>query len=109
MKTEIKFQLKAHILKSRLLVFLVKAIINLFIYFFSPHPYLFFNPDHHTMTFLGFNIEKATGNLIDDQTGESLEDQIMDPTLDQRQRTLYNGLNSQPGVNLSENFDKLSR
>ncbi|CAG2216927.1 RNF213 [Mytilus edulis] len=31
------------------------------------------------------------------------------PTLDQRQRTLYNGLNSQPGVNLSENFDKLSR
>ncbi|XP_076109129.1 E3 ubiquitin-protein ligase rnf213-alpha-like [Mytilus galloprovincialis] len=75
----------------------------------SPHPYLFFNPDHHTMTFLGFNIEKATGNLIDDQTGESLEDQIMDPTLDQRQRTLYNGLNSQPGVNLSENFDKLSR
>ncbi|CAC5380698.1 RNF213 [Mytilus coruscus] len=61
------------------------------------------------MTFLGFNIEKATGNLVDDQTGESLEDQIMDPTLDNRQPTLYNGLNSQPGVNLSENFDKLNR
>ncbi|XP_071137105.1 E3 ubiquitin-protein ligase rnf213-alpha-like [Mytilus edulis] len=78
----------------------------------SPHPYLFFNPDHHTMTFLGFNIEKATGNLVDDQTGESLEDKIMEPTPEHRhdrQRTLFNGLNSQPGVNLSENFDKLSR
>ncbi|CAG2236708.1 RNF213 [Mytilus edulis] len=77
--------------------------------YFCPHPYLFFNPDHHTMTFLGFNIQKATGNLVDDQTGESLEDQIMEPTLHDNQQTLYHGLNSQPGISLSENFDNLER
>ncbi|CAC5422256.1 RNF213 [Mytilus coruscus] len=74
----------------------------------SPHPYLFFNPDHHTVTFLGFNIQRNTGNLIDEQTKELLQERIMEPTFTEYQRTLYNGLESQH-VNLSENFDELTR
>ncbi|CAC5425101.1 RNF213 [Mytilus coruscus] len=47
----------------------------------SPHPYLFFNPDHHSMTFLGFNIDRRTGNLIDLQTKNVLERGIMQQNL----------------------------
>ncbi|XP_052086034.1 E3 ubiquitin-protein ligase RNF213-like [Mytilus californianus] len=67
----------------------------------SPHPYLFFNPDHHSMTFLGFNIEKGTGNLIDLQTKEVLEKNIME-------KNLFDAL-IRNRVNLSENFDSLPR
>jgi hypothetical protein len=61
------------------------------------------------MTFLGFNIEKVTGNLIDEQTGKILKKEIMEPTLYRGQKTLFNGLEGQPGVNLSEKFEQLSR
>ncbi|XP_052062680.1 E3 ubiquitin-protein ligase rnf213-alpha-like isoform X2 [Mytilus californianus] len=67
----------------------------------SPHPYLFFNPDHHSMTFLGFNIEKGSGNLVDQQTRKVLEEAIM-------QHTLFDALDRNR-VNLSENFDALPR
>ncbi|XP_052062678.1 E3 ubiquitin-protein ligase rnf213-alpha-like isoform X2 [Mytilus californianus] len=67
----------------------------------SPHPYLFFNPDHHSMTFLGFNIEKRTGNLVDLQTGTVLEKGIM-------QKNLFDALQRNK-VNLAENFDALKR
>lgn len=84
--------------------------LTLITYFlFSPHAYLFFNPDGHTMTFLGFNIEKQSGNLIDDTTGEVLQERLMEPTSNNMEHSLYNGLNSQPGVNLSESFDSLER
>jgi hypothetical protein len=56
------------------------------------------------MTFLGFNIEKVTGNLIDEQTGKILKKRIMEPTLYDGQETLYNGLDGQPGVNLACNL-----
>ncbi|KAL3881537.1 hypothetical protein ACJMK2_027969, partial [Sinanodonta woodiana] len=67
----------------------------------SPHPYLFFNPDGETLTFVGFNIEQLTGNLVDLQTGSVLEKAIM-------ARHLYKGLvrNRAP---IQENFDSLSR
>ncbi|XP_061169274.1 E3 ubiquitin-protein ligase rnf213-alpha-like [Saccostrea echinata] len=67
----------------------------------SPHPYLFFNPDHNSMTFLGFNIERQTGNLIDVQTGTVLERGIM-------QRNLQNAL-TRNRVPINENFDNLPR
>ncbi|XP_071172243.1 E3 ubiquitin-protein ligase RNF213-like [Mytilus edulis] len=67
----------------------------------SPHPYLFFNPDHHSMTFLGFNIERRSGNLIDHQTRKVLEQQIMTPEL-------FDALEKND-VNLAENFDNLKR
>ncbi|XP_063441660.1 E3 ubiquitin-protein ligase rnf213-alpha-like [Mytilus trossulus] len=67
----------------------------------SPHPYLFFNPDQHSMTFLGFNIERGSGNLVDLQTGKVLETAIIQPNL-------FDAL-VRNGVNLSENFDALPR
>ncbi|XP_063404431.1 E3 ubiquitin-protein ligase rnf213-alpha-like [Mytilus trossulus] len=67
----------------------------------SPHPYLFFNPDHHSMTFLGFNIDRRTGNLIDLQTRNVLEEGIM-------QQNLFDAL-VRNRVNLAENFDSLPR
>ncbi|XP_052087598.1 E3 ubiquitin-protein ligase rnf213-alpha-like isoform X5 [Mytilus californianus] len=67
----------------------------------SPHPYLFFNPDGHSMTFLGFNIEEKTGNLIDHQTKQILKTRIM-------ARNLFGAL-KRNRVNLAENFDILPR
>ena len=70
-------------------------------FFFSPHPYLFFNPDQHSMTFLGFNIDKKNGHLVDQQTKTILEQRIMHPDL-------YMAL-VRNNVNLAENFDDLPR
>ncbi|XP_052243455.1 E3 ubiquitin-protein ligase RNF213-like [Dreissena polymorpha] len=67
----------------------------------SPHPYLFFNSDHFTFTFLGFFIDKTTGNLIDLQTSHVLEQAIMAPNL-------YDAL-VRNRVPLQENFDNLQR
>ncbi|KAL3881508.1 hypothetical protein ACJMK2_027940, partial [Sinanodonta woodiana] len=67
----------------------------------SPHPYLFFNPDGHTITFLGFNIERSTGNLIDQQTGRVLETAIMP-------KKLYYCL-VRNRVPIKEDFDSLPR
>lgn len=69
--------------------------------FYSPHPYLFFNKDHTTMTFLGFNIENKTGNLVDPQTGTILEAEIMPKNL---QKALIKN-----GVPINEIFDNLAR
>ncbi|XP_041354587.1 E3 ubiquitin-protein ligase rnf213-alpha-like [Gigantopelta aegis] len=67
----------------------------------SPHPYIFFNPDGQTMTFLGFNINRQTGDLIDQQTGHVLEPAIMAKNL---QDSLIRNR-----VPLNENFDQLQR
>lgn len=74
-----------------------------FLFYFSPHPYLFFNSDGTTMTFLGFNIDKATGNLIGTQDGKEyvLKSNIMD-------KRLIEAL-ARNRVNLNETFDNLSR
>ncbi|XP_022806308.1 E3 ubiquitin-protein ligase rnf213-alpha-like [Stylophora pistillata] len=53
----------------------------------SPHPYLFFNQDHITMTFLGFFINTA-GDLVDPQTRQTLEKGLMS-------KQLRNGLQAQ--------------
>lgn len=39
---------------------------------FSPHPYIFFNQDRITMTFLGFHVQ-SNGDLIDPDTGRVIE------------------------------------
>ncbi|KAL8623379.1 hypothetical protein ACOMHN_065913 [Nucella lapillus] len=67
----------------------------------SPHPYIFFNPDKNTMTFLGFSVDPYTGNLTDQQTGQVLEQGIMN-------RQLYQALTFNR-VPLNENFDDLPR
>lgn len=43
----------------------------------DPHPYLFFNPDGHTFTFFGFNVNRLSGQLVDYRTNRILfEDKI---------------------------------
>ena len=67
----------------------------------NSHPYIFFNPDRHTMTFLGFHISN-TGHLIDsDQPSNVIENNII-------QSKLLQVLTAQ-GVNFKENFSKLSK
>ncbi|XP_053389016.1 E3 ubiquitin-protein ligase rnf213-alpha-like, partial [Mercenaria mercenaria] len=67
----------------------------------SPHPYIFFNADGQTFTFLGFYIDPETMDLIDQQTNEPLERAIM-------HHRLYDALlNNQ--VPIQENFDHLDR
>ncbi|XP_052808603.1 E3 ubiquitin-protein ligase rnf213-alpha-like isoform X2 [Mya arenaria] len=67
----------------------------------SPHPYLFFNSDRFTFTFLGFYIDRNTGNLVDQQTNRILEQGIM-------AQNLYDSLvrNQAP---IREDFDALPR
>jgi hypothetical protein len=62
----------------------------------SSHPYLFFNKDGHTMTFLGVQINQD-GYMIDPRTGNTLERQMMT-------RDLSTALHTQ-GFRLQENCD----
>ena len=68
---------------------------------FSPHPYIFFNPDNVTMTFLGFIVEPPNYDVVDRQTKEIIEKNIMD-------MDLFFGLR-QNGVDLTEDFNVLPR
>ncbi|XP_028300078.1 E3 ubiquitin-protein ligase rnf213-alpha-like [Gouania willdenowi] len=74
----------------------------------KPHPYIFFNQDHHSMTFIGFHVKqtkKPNGvkeiDLINSLTGEVIESNIMT-------KELYNGLVSYK-VPFNVNFDQLPR
>ena len=53
----------------------------LLIYLFchSPHPYIFFNKDERTLTFVGFTVKlcEEQGNLINPVDGQILEEAIM--------------------------------
>ena len=46
------------------------------IFFFSPHPYIFFNQDRVSITFVGFTVTKQ-GDLINPTTNAVLERAIM--------------------------------
>ncbi|CAH1233988.1 RNF213 [Branchiostoma lanceolatum] len=65
-----------------------------------PHPYLFFNSDHHTMTFLGFHVD-TKGNIRDPTNNSVLQQNVMG-------KPLQRGLVLQ-GVDLQLNFDELPR
>ena len=67
----------------------------------NSHPYIFFNPDGHTMTFLGFHISNQ-GHLVDsDNPSHVIEANIMHPQLLQ--------ILTANKVNLQENFNKLNK
>ena len=66
----------------------------------SPHPYIFFNYDRVSMTFMGFYIDKS-GSLIDPATKKVIEPNIMPPKL-------RAGLQLQR-VELDKDFDSLPR
>ncbi|KAF7705531.1 hypothetical protein HF521_020817 [Silurus meridionalis] len=69
------------------------------------HPYIFFNSDHLTMTFLGFHVKDSsirnTVNVVDRQTNKVLMRDVM--SLD-----LFTGLKNQR-ISFSEDFDQLPR
>ena len=67
----------------------------------NSHPYIFFNPDRHTMTFLGFHISNQ-GHLVDSDNPTSvIETNMMHPQLLQ--------ILTANGVNLQENFNQLNK
>ena len=77
---------------------------NFCFFFYSFHPYLFFNQDHTTLTFLGFNVD-ANGNLYDPDTNNIIKRSIMN-------NNLYQDLNRQMQrdyMTLSTNYALLSR
>ena len=69
--------------------------------YYSPHPYLFFNDDGNSFTFMGFIINPQTGDILDPRTLTILTPQVLPQQL--QQALLRNR------VNLSENFDQLQR
>ena len=70
----------------------------------DPHPYLFFNTDGHTFTFFGFNVNTATGQLIDPQTNRLLYNGTI--TLSAQ---LIQSINNQNISVLKEDIRKLSK
>ena len=75
------------------------VLITLF-FFYSPHPYIFFNYDRNSMTFLGFRLSN-TGDLLDPGTYQVLEQRLMDPTL--------RGQLKLQGVDFDVNYEKRDR
>ncbi|XP_076009047.1 E3 ubiquitin-protein ligase rnf213-alpha-like isoform X2 [Genypterus blacodes] len=70
----------------------------------EPHPYIFFNNDHESMTFIGFHLQPNGRNGIDainPSTRQVIKENIMS-------RQLYTGLLHQR-VPFNEDFERLSR
>ncbi|XP_056089655.1 E3 ubiquitin-protein ligase rnf213-beta [Rhinichthys klamathensis goyatoka] len=67
------------------------------------HPYIFFNADHSTMSFLGFHVKKKGTilNAVDPKSGKVLMENVMT-------QDLFSDIERQR-INLSEDFDDLSR
>ena len=66
----------------------------------SFHPYIFFNHDHVSVTFLGFKIT-SDGNLVDPKTNAIMEKQLLT-------KELRNGLVLQR-VNFEEDYNAWNR
>lgn len=69
------------------------------------HPYIFFNADHSSMSFLGFNVQicqrRKTLRAVDTHSSRVLIDDVMS-------LELFEGLQRQR-ISLTEDFDQLSR
>lgn len=73
-------------------------------FLFRYHPYLFFNQDRHTLSFLGFNVDRG-GNLLDPECGVIIQHNIMATTLyDDLTRQMRGDL-----VSLNTNYNFLNR
>ena len=70
------------------------------VFVFSEHPYLFFNQDRQSMSFLGFTVN-ANGDLIDKKKNRFIQRGIMTPEL-------YQGLKLN-GVELFANYSNWNR
>nr|XP_014350051.1 PREDICTED: E3 ubiquitin-protein ligase RNF213-like [Latimeria chalumnae] len=69
----------------------------------QPHPYIFFNADHLSMTFLGFHLKESFGSFhaVDHRTGKVLRENVLS-------QNLYSGLRRQR-IQFNEDFDQLPR
>nr|XP_061805731.1 E3 ubiquitin-protein ligase rnf213-alpha-like [Nerophis lumbriciformis] len=70
----------------------------------EPHPYIFFNEDHSSMTFIGFNLQrnsKHAYDAIDPKTKRMIKENVMS-------QELFEGLRRQ-GVPFNIDFDTLPR
>ncbi|MGH0133378.1 UNVERIFIED_CONTAM: hypothetical protein FKN15_052359 [Acipenser sinensis] len=70
----------------------------------EPHPYIFFNADHLSMSFLGFHLKinrSGTCDAVDPHSGKVLMGDVMSVQL-------LKGLERQ-GISFSEDFDSLPR
>ena len=74
--------------------------MNKYVLYYSFHPYIFFNQDHVSVTFLGFKIT-PDGNLVDPVTNAVMERQLLT-------KELRNGLVLQR-VNFDENYNAWDR
>lgn len=68
--------------------------------FRSPHPYVFFNHDRNSMTFLGFLLSK-NGDLLNPANNETLEKRLMSPILREELKL--------QGVNFDKNYEAWDR
>ena len=66
--TFVKFYLSCHIFSF--------IFVDVFFFFNSTHPYIFFNQDGVTMTFVGFHIDQ-NGNLIDPDSRVIIQPNLM--------------------------------
>ena len=66
----------------------------------SPHPYIFFNEDRMSMTFLGFLLNQ-NGDLLNPASSEVLVPKLVDPTL--------RGQLKHQGVDFDVNYEKRDR
>ena len=74
--------------------------ILILLYTFSSHPYIFFNQDRISVTFVGFTVN-CNGDLIDPAHKDVLERSIMT-------QELYTGLKLQ-GVNFDEDYHQWTK
>lgn len=81
--------------------FVVPALKFIDVFDCSPHPYLFFNADGSTFTFMGFIIDVRTGNILLPNSTEVLTEAALS-------RQLCDAL-IRNRVDLQENFDALPR
>ena len=73
----------------------------------SSHPYIFFHPDGHTMTFLGFHVSDE-GDLIDsDDPSIVIEKQVMEPEL--FKILTANRVNLRENIHLLDKMEKIMK
>ena len=69
--------------KANRLLSLLLLLIRICCLCYSFHPYIFFNQDHESVTFLGFNIT-PDGNLVNPKTNTIMERQLLTKELQNR-------------------------
>ena len=84
----------------------LKHVLSVTFFGISPHPYIFFNKDSMSMTFVGFNVD-SNGRLIDPTTKHVIEDSIISPKL--LEELLVNKVNFRDDFNKWNKQDMINK